>query len=175
MSIVEKYNSHTATQYRDKLAAEVEGRTWDPSQTPPPSAASSSSVGLRKPRVQSGRSSPASFTGRDSGSSTPVEPANPYGNKAVVDTNYFSGLGSANASRPDHLKPSEGGKYVGFGSEGSFTPSSTTSSRAAPTLDEIRDDPVSAISKGWGLFSSALSQASKAMNEYAFVCLLCAR
>ena len=133
--------------------------------TPPPSAASISSAGLRKPRsIASGRSSPASF---HSGPSTPLEGANPFANasKATVDTAYFSGLGQANASRPDNVKPSEGGRYQGFGSE-PFTPSSmSTSFRSAPSLDELREDPMSALTKGWGLFSTALSQASKTVNE----------
>lgn len=93
-----------------ELAAEVEGRTWDPSQTPLPTD-SAPSAGLRKPRagIQRG-ASPAS--GRSASPSTPQEAANPFGGKAVVDTQFFSGLGQANAARPDNLRPSEGGKSV---------------------------------------------------------------
>lgn len=82
------------------------------------------------------------------------------GTKATVDTGFFSGLGAANAARSEDLRPSEGGKYGGFGSDGqSFTPSGTTgayatSSKAMPTFDDIRSNPGGAFSKGWGLFSS---------------------
>lgn len=96
-----------------ELAAEMEGREWDPSQTPPPTESAPTSAGLRKPRagIQRG-SSPVPRSGTSS-PSTPVEAANPYAassNKAVVDQQYFSGLGQANAARPEGLRPSEGGK-----------------------------------------------------------------
>lgn len=58
MSINEKYNSDFARQYREKLAAEVEGRPWTPSpaQTssrprPPPKNGTSSPAPGRKPQA----------------------------------------------------------------------------------------------------------------------------
>lgn len=97
-----------------------------------------------------------------------MEGANPMaGSKATVDTGFFSGLGAANAARPDDLRPSEGGKYGGFGSDGqSFSPPSgsgayATSSKAVPTLDDLRSNPGGALSKGWGLFSSVSLTASR--------------
>lgn len=145
-----------------QLSAEVEGRSWDPSQTPAPDSNGSSSS-LRKPRSQSSRS--ASPMPRDHAA---AEAANPSGSseskKAVVDTDFFAKMGATNAARPEGLRPSEGGRYAGFGSDGdSFSPAAqSTSSRALPSMDDLRSDPSSALSKGWGFFSSvSLSNFSR--------------
>jgi len=71
--------------------------------------------------------------------------------------------------RPDDLPPSQGGRYQGFGStppppqgsEGSFN----LSSRAVPSFSELQENPVGALSKGWSFLSSAVSGATKAVNE----------
>lgn len=79
-------------------------------------------------------------------------------------------MGNANAARPDHLPPSQGGKYSGFGSTpepdvASSHPSYSLSSHAAPTLDEFQRNPFGALSKGWGLFSSAVASAGREINN----------
>lgn len=82
-------------------------------------------------------------------------------------------MGSANSSRSADLPPSQGGKYGGFGSSdgnsssgsGSYNPSDRTSSRALPSMDDLRDNPAQALSRGWGFLGAALSQASKHINE----------
>lgn len=78
-------------------------------------------------------------------------------------------MGAANESRSADLPPSQGGKYAGFGSQGSFNPNEATSSKALPSFDDLRDDPVSALGRGWGLFSSALGKVGQAVNEYVDV------
>lgn len=80
---------------------------------------------------------------------------------------YFAGLGQMNASRPEDLPPSQGGRYQGFGSTPSPSqhPSYGLSSRAAPSLSELQDNPVAALSKGWSLFSAAVAGATKAVSE----------
>lgn len=80
---------------------------------------------------------------------------------------YFS---QTNASRPADLPPSQGGRYSGFGSTPSPTPSSShpsfgLSSAAAPTLADLQSDPVAALGKGWSLLSSAVAGASRAVNS----------
>jgi len=81
-----------------------------------------------------------------------------------MNENYFASLGSRNADRPDDLPPSQGGKYTGFGSSPSPM-MSPTSSAAAPTFEELQENPIAALSKGWSLFSSAVSGATKVVNE----------
>jgi ADP-ribosylation factor GTPase-activating protein 1 len=88
----------------------------------------------------------------------------------TANENYFASLGQANALRPDNLPPSQGGKYQGFGStpspqESSQNASFALSSKAAPTLGELQENPMAALSKGWGLFSAAVAGASRVVNE----------
>lgn len=161
-----------------------------PSAAPPPTEATSS---LRKPRgtTASGRTSPfAGFsqqqqggagynTGSGSRSSTPVSSAsaiggqsNPYSQKAANE-DFFAGLGAANSTRSADLPPSQGGRYTGFGSSpmpspgagSSSHPSAMLSSKALPSLNDIQNDPLKALGKGWGLFSSTVAQATKTINE----------
>ena len=39
------------------------------------------------------------------------------------------------------------------------------SSRALPGFDDLRDDPVGALGKGWGFLGAALGAVSKTVNE----------
>jgi ADP-ribosylation factor GTPase-activating protein 1 len=88
----------------------------------------------------------------------------------MMSAAYFSNLGGLNASRPEDLPPSQGGRYQGFGSTPSPNPSSSNtafglSSQAAPSLSEFQENPVAALSKGWSLFSSVVVSASRTVNE----------
>ncbi|EDO15011.1 hypothetical protein Kpol_400p5 [Vanderwaltozyma polyspora DSM 70294] len=76
---------------------------------------------------------------------------------------YFNELGKKNQAKPDHLPPSQGGKYQGFGN----TPTSTNNGAASSTLslDNFQKDPLGTFSKGWGLFSSAVSKSFDEVNE----------
>ncbi|GAA96465.1 uncharacterized protein L969DRAFT_23937 [Mixia osmundae IAM 14324] len=183
MSIFDLYNSHVALQYRDKLQAECDGKEWDPSMTPAVVPSLQASSAVRKSRTlgassalgSSGRNSPRSFgvSPSESAVSTPGSIsagaaggiANPYSAKAKNES-YFATLGAANSSRPEDLPPSQGGRYAGFGS-GGVSPggANATSSKALPSIDDFTQDPVSALSRGWGFFSSALGQAAKTVNE----------
>ena len=99
-------------------------------------------------------------------STTPVDNYG-SGNEA-----FFERMGSSNAARPDHLPPSQGGRYGGFGSTPDPSipttgghPSFAMSSQSAPTLEELQRNPLGALSKGWGLFSSAVASAGKEIND----------
>ncbi|BGP12341.1 ADP-ribosylation factor GTPase-activating protein gcs1 [Rhodosporidiobolus nylandii] len=179
--LADKYATHTATLYREKLLAEAEGRPWIPSSPPTPSAPSPSNGGgtgsLRKPRA-SGLSSasvsstprtgsPAAAAGAGAGAGAGGLPSREQ------NEDFFARMGNANASRPDHLPPSQGGKYQGFGSGGAASSSSggqggnsnPLSSRALPGLEDLRDDPVGALGKGWGFLGAALGAVGKTVNE----------
>lgn len=96
-------------------------------------------------------------------------PLTPEAQKASNEA-YFARLGSANASRPADLPPSQGGRYQGFGSTpahqtGSQHPSYGLSSAAAPSLQDFQENPTVALSKGWSLLSSALMGASRTVTE----------
>ncbi|KAH9965810.1 ArfGap-domain-containing protein [Russula dissimulans] len=182
MSTHEKYHSWAAVQYREKLDADLQNRPWSPSAPPEdfkspgsgvgPSSRPSSAQGLRKSRA-SARSGAGTALRADSASpslssSTPVSPNSNIGKPA--NETYFAALGSLNSSRPDDLPPSQGGRYQGFGNTpdppaGSQHPSYDLTSRAAPTLSELQENPMAALSKGWSLFSSAMVGASRAVSE----------
>lgn len=168
MSIPVLYNTHFATQYRDKLAAELEGRTWSPSDTPPPlppaansATQTSGSSSLRKPRT--GLSHSNSYNSRSGSPSTSAMGGGGSpgggggGNKKAENESYFASLGSANANRSDNLPPSQGGKYVGFGSNAGGDGSSSSLGG-----DWNETGPASAVlSKGWGFLSSTISQINE--------------
>ncbi|TFK55604.1 ArfGap-domain-containing protein [Heliocybe sulcata] len=187
LSPYETYHCWAATQYREKLDAELAGKPWEPSSPPvnhnAPGAGTnspgrpSSAQGLRKSRA-----SARSNTGNSFRDSRPTSPSslsyspNPSGasspplDQKSANENYFSRLGQANASRPDDLPPSQGGRYQGFGStpspsSGSQHPSFGMSSAAAPTLSDLQENPMAALSKGWSLFSTAVAGATKAVSE----------
>ncbi|CAL1701300.1 unnamed protein product [Somion occarium] len=188
MSMHDKYHSWAASQYREKLDAELAGKPWSPSSPPAgavagtasPPGRPSSAQGLRKSRASArsntGRSmrsdSPASF-GNNSGSNTPVTTPNlshTPSDQKTANESFFAGLGQANATRPADLPPSQGGKYQGFGNTptpppGSQHPSYGLSSAAAPRLSEFQDNPVAAFSKGWSLLSAAVVGASRVVSE----------
>ncbi|KAL7425225.1 ADP-ribosylation factor GTPase-activating protein gcs1 [Cryptotrichosporon argae] len=163
-SMSARYNSWAATQYRDKLAAACADppQPWSPSPAPAAPSRPASAQATRKSRAGGAGAGPDR-------ASSPLAPApapvSGSGNEA-----FFSRLGSANSLRPDHLPPSQGGRYAGFGSTSdpapvSSHPSHALSSHAAPSLDELQRDPLAALSKGWGLFSSALSTATREIGD----------
>ncbi|GAA5877298.1 hypothetical protein JCM16303_006234 [Sporobolomyces ruberrimus] len=164
----EKYNSHTASMYRDKLLADAEGRPWIPSDTPTADTSS-----LRKPRTNQSTSLSSSSTAASSrGQSTAANSIED--SRKEQNENYFARMGNANAQRSADLPPSQGGKYAGFGSQPQGQSSGggggnggvgALSSRALPGLDDLRDDPVRALGKGWGFLGAALGAVSKTVND----------
>lgn len=79
---------------------------------------------------------------------------------------YFATLGKANEDRPEHLPPSQGGRYTGFGSTPSPAPNQNPLSSAnAPGLADLQENPVAALSKGWSLFAAAVVGATKVVSE----------
>ncbi|KAF9006615.1 hypothetical protein BDQ17DRAFT_293202 [Cyathus striatus] len=173
------YHCWAATQYKEKLDAMLASKDWSPSSPPPTFNTSSRSVspapsaaqGLRKSRAsaralgstRSDSHSPSSF--RNSNSSTPNQPLD----QKSQNENYFSGLGQLNENRPTDLPPSQGGRYQGFGNTpnppANQHPSFGLSSAAAPTLNDLQQNPMGAISKGWSLFSAAVAGATKVVAE----------
>ena len=171
-----------------QLDADLQDRHWSPSAPPegftvPRSGVGtsgsrpSSAQGLRKSRA-SARTSTGLTSRTDSAS-----PSLSYSNTASPDSNdgkptdqkaaneaFFASLGSLNSSRPDDMPPSLGGRYQGFGNTpdppaGSQHSSYGLTSQAAPSLSELQENPMAALSKGWSLFSSAVVGASRVVSE----------
>jgi ADP-ribosylation factor GTPase-activating protein 1 len=153
-TIAERYSGEVGEEYKERLTAKVEGREYVPGSKPPPSSTTSRS---QTPRSQTPIST------RQASASTPSASASlPPGSKAKVDDKYFAGLGAANASRPDDLPPSQGGKYAGFGSQPAEAPKRDA---ALPGFDDLQKDPVAALSKGFGWFTNTVGKTAKQVNE----------
>ncbi|GAA5901672.1 hypothetical protein JCM8208_001573 [Rhodotorula glutinis] len=198
LPMTEKYNTHVASMYRDKLTCDAEGRPWIPSDPPAPTSSSSSSPSpspayggptsssssnggaLRKPRLGALSSSSSS----PSSSSTTPRSGSPGAGLPTKAQNedFFSRMGARNEGRPDGVPPSQGGRYGGFGGGGPAPGSGAgggggggggggaaggnpLSSRNLPGLDDLRDDPVGALGKGWGFLGAALGAVGKTVNE----------
>lgn len=146
-------------------------QSWSPSSPP-----ANFGVPSRPASAQATRKSRAGGIGSSNlnpsrnGTPEPRQQGAGSGNEA-----FFERLGGQNASRPDHLPPSQGGRYAGFGSQpdqdpsipslSSSHPSYATSSHSVPTLDDLQRDPAAALTKGWGFFSSALASATKEIRS----------
>ncbi|RKP11906.1 putative GTPase activating protein for Arf-domain-containing protein, partial [Piptocephalis cylindrospora] len=149
MSIKDKYTSAFAEQYREKLKAECEGRAWTPTT---PLIATSSSASS----TSSASSSPSS--------SSPPASASGEGSQRSKNEDYFASLGNENSKRSADLPPNQGGRYVGMGNPAFENQSSagagSTSSRGSGggfSAEELANDPLASLSKGWSLFSSTAS------------------
>ncbi|KAF7546898.1 hypothetical protein G7Z17_g8117 [Cylindrodendrum hubeiense] len=144
-TISERYSGEVGEEWKERLSCQVEGREYVP--------------GEKKPAPAPAR--PAERTTMPlSGTARGESPA--QGGKAKVDDRYFAKLGADNASRPDGLHPSQGGKYAGFGS----SPAPSQGNQAAlPNFDDVQKDPVAALSKGFGWFTSTVSKTAKTVND----------
>jgi len=81
----------------------------------------------------------------------------------MVDDKYFTRLGADNASRPDDLPPSQGGKYSGFGNMP--TEDKSRQGGMLPLLSDVQKDPMSALTKGFSWFASTVSKTAKTVND----------
>ena len=154
--VTERYDGPVGEEYKERLACKVEGREFvslpkkEKKQSAPLVAGSASNTPL------GGRGSPSQRSGSPALSGTRKER-----NEA-----YFAKMGTDNASRPEDLPPSQGGKYGGFGS--GFVPEGPgrgVAGQGIPGADEFQKDPMAAISKGLGWFTSTVGKGAKSVND----------
>lgn len=168
MTIQEKYESEFAKLYKDKLQAECDGRPWTmPTRTYSPRPVvrphvSESSNNNNNNNVGGGGNNwnaRPNGSGGNIGSNCSMSGIGPKTDKERNEE-YFQKKGQENDTRSDALPPSQGGKYVGFGSS-AFTPSSSSSNHMPDPLE----DPLGALTKGFSFFASstvsALTQGTK--------------
>lgn len=155
-----KYDNVIAEDYKEKLTCEVEGKNFEEPEHPDfdPSQ-------LGKTKITSDDSSRSETPLENRRSATPSQKDK---NEA-----YFAKLGEQNQFKPDHLPPSQGGKYQGFGST-PVQPSNSNNNNNSNnnggrnntlSLENLQADPIGTLTKGWGLFSSALSKSVNDVNE----------
>ena len=151
-TIAERYSGEVGEEWKERLSAKVEGREYVPGVKPAPSSvkAAASSTNSRSQTPQGAR------TG------SPTRPAGVQGGKVKVDDRYFANLGAANAGRSADLPPSQGGKYAGFGSA-PFEPEKDDAK--LPGVDDFQKDPVAALTKGFGWFTTTVGKTAKTVND----------
>lgn len=154
-TIAERYSGEVGEEYKERLTCKVEGKDYVPGEkkpTPPAKPASASS------RTATPLGGSASNNGRTE------SPGQGGGNgKVRVDDKYFAKLGADNASRPDDVPPSQGGKYAGFGNMPASNKSAGNNSM--PNFDDVQKDPLAALTKGFGWFTSTVSKTAKTVND----------
>jgi len=159
----QKYNSLAAALYRDKLTHLAKGEPWNaetssarnyrPSSTMPKSTSTPAFKSQGSDSYNNGSGGYNNYQSGYQGGSTYQDPSI----KAQTE-NFFSRVQSENASRSEHIAPSQGGKYAGFGNSNYQPPP-----RSAST--EIFDTALSGLSSGWSMLSfGATKAASKAVE-----------
>jgi ADP-ribosylation factor GTPase-activating protein 1 len=151
-TIAERYSGEVGEEWKERLSAKVEGKEYVPGAKPAPSSMN----------VGGSTTNSRSQTPQGARTDSPSRPAGGVGGKAKVDDRYFAGLGAANASRPADLPPSQGGKYAGFGSA-PFEPEKDEAK--LPGVDEFQKDPVAALTKGFGWFTTTVGKTAKTVND----------
>jgi ADP-ribosylation factor GTPase-activating protein 1 len=179
--IKEKYNSKAAEFYREKIRADVNGTSYTP---PAPSDVPAS---LPRPKSYAG-SRTANNDWDDWGadanspggrpphaaSSTQLHTTNgvPTSNEyslaqlhasAANKEDFFSRKMRDNANKPEGLAPSQGGKYVGFGSTPSVPPRKSNQGGVPANVDDVAD----ILSKGLSGLGSLAGQAAVLAKERA--------
>jgi ADP-ribosylation factor GTPase-activating protein 1 len=170
-TVAERYSGEVGEEWKERLTAKAEGREYVPKEKTPAVA-----PGAKLSRTGSTASIARSATplGRDkstnissslrSASPTPSLGTSTLGSRKARNEEYFAKLGNENASRPDGLPPSQGGKYSGFGSA-PFEPESSKDTPSLPGVDELTNDPVAALTKGFGWFTTTVGKGAKTVNE----------
>ncbi|KAK3904034.1 hypothetical protein C8A05DRAFT_42841 [Staphylotrichum tortipilum] len=159
-TIAERYSGEVGEEWKERLAAKVEGREYVAGEKGASASVSPAPGGAARNAGTPMSGAAAASAAALGGSRT----ASPAPGKIKVDVDYFSRLGERNAARPDDLPPSQGGKYSGFGSSGTSAPRPRDEG-ALPGFDDLQKDPMAALTKGFGWFASTVTKTAKTVNE----------
>ncbi|AAS50607.1 ABL164Cp [Eremothecium gossypii ATCC 10895] len=157
-----KYDNPVAASYKEKLTCVCEGKDWVEPDL-------SGAGGATLDRGSSEQASPGTAT--PNGGAEKLESrraTGPADEQKLRNENYFATLGKKNQTKPEHLPPSQGGRYQGFGN--TPTPTNPNQARQGGTtadlsLDNLQKDPWGTLTKGWGLFSTAVTKSVEEVNE----------
>ncbi|PSR80634.1 zinc finger protein gcs1 [Coniella lustricola] len=155
-TIAERYNGLAGEEWKERLSAKVEGKEYVPSEKK--STGAPSTLHTKGLAGSDGSRAATPLSGTASNSNNRSQ--SPASGKVKVDDKYFESLGAANASRPDDLPPNQGGKYAGFGN----TPA-PKQDKELPKFEDLQRDPLAALSKGFGWFSSTVTKTATSVNK----------
>ncbi|KAF3103555.1 Zn finger-containing GTPase- Activating Protein for ARF [Orbilia oligospora] len=153
MSVAERYSAPFAEDYKEKLTCLVEGTEW----TGPKPREATPAVNKNVRRTGTG----GLGSGSNSNAGTPRSSSPAVTTQKQRNESYFEKMGAENAGRREDLPPNQGGKYSGFGS----TPLQEPSNGGIGGWDDVTKDPVGALTKGWGFFTSSVAKGAKQVNE----------
>jgi len=165
MSIQEKYYSKAAALYKDKIATEADGKPWseETSSAKNYTAPNMNSLGSNSAKTSPNpRRNMASTSSSSSSAINNMDDLENFLGKSKTEINqekndYFKRKQEENQNRPDGLHPSQGGRYVGFGS----TPASK------PADDSGWDSTMASLQSGWNMFSIGAQQLASTASEKA--------
>ena len=179
---VAKYNSNAAAAYRDRIAALAEGRPWTDPPVVKETPGSGGSAPARKPPLSASGAGGGGWDDWDDdfrpdmrrnqsagsfGAAGAESGRGPLRSKSTEDMytrqqleasaankdSFFSRRMAENESKPEGIPPSQGGKYVGFGS--SPAPSANRNGGAA------QGDVMQVVSQGFGRLSLVAASAAQ--------------
>ena len=178
-----KYNSPAAGVFRDKVSAHAEGRAWTcppdiphgpiaggGTAAPPPRRVGTTGVG------ESDNDWGGSW-GREGGSGSGANVTNraarpgqeytmeDYNRSEANKKEYFKQQQALNATRPEGVRPSEGGKYVGFGS-GAGPPARNTSG-VDGGIEDLFGTTLGTLGTGLASITSQLGRATVSAGRIA--------
>lgn len=174
-TISERYDCEAAEEWKARLTAKAEEREYIPGEEKKaapvkktPAVSSMSSTPRSGTPANGSSAASRSISGLQNSSSRSGSPAlgtsslgsNP--SRKTANENYFAKMGAENASRSADLPPSQGGKYGGFGSD--WPPEGQGNrggSSALPSADEFQKDPMAALTKGFGWFTTTVSKGAQ--------------
>ncbi|KAL8919024.1 MAG: hypothetical protein Q9208_006990 [Pyrenodesmia sp. 3 TL-2023] len=142
----ERYGGEVGEEWKERLGCEVEGREF---------------VGVpeeekKKRKVVVGRE-------------TVLQAGEGRRSQKEMNEDFFARKGGENAGRRADLPPSQGGKYAGFGSEppppAAVGAGDREEKEGIPGVDEFQKDPVAALTKGFGWFTTTVGKGARSVNE----------
>ncbi|KAL5342876.1 hypothetical protein BJX70DRAFT_238626 [Aspergillus crustosus] len=165
-TIKERYEGEVGEEWKERLSAKAEGREYVPGQRPKqPVKKAAVDVGNSRSSTPLSNHGP----GRGSSASPALQdgPGGVDGSRKARNEAYFAKMGNENATRSDSLRPSEGGKFTGFGGGSPVSDSlrSQEGNAPIPGLDDFQKDPVAALTKGFGWFTTAVGKSAKTVND----------
>ncbi|KDB25154.1 hypothetical protein H109_03018 [Trichophyton interdigitale MR816] len=167
-TVKERYSGEVGDEWKERLSAKVEGREYVPV---PKTEVKKKSATDKLPGGGLSRSSTTTPRGFGNDSREPLSRSKSVTgllSKKEQNEAYFAKMGGVNASRSEGLPPSEGGKYTGFGGGMPVDSSSSRSGGGAggiPGFDDFQSDPVAALTKGFGWFTTTVGRSAKTVND----------
>lgn len=155
----ERYGGDEGEEYKERLGCKVDGREF-------------AGMPVKERKKVESRGVDPSSTARTSsplagGGGAAAAGGQQLRSQKAQNEDFFARKGNENAGRPEGLAPSQGGKYGGFGSEpvASTSRDGGKSTGALPGVDDFQKDPVAALSKGFGWFTSTVGKGAKTVND----------